>query len=40
MKKALIVTASVVVGYVVFLKISEVVQRQATWHSVADPLQQ
>ena len=39
MKKALIVVAAAVAGYAVFLKVSEIVQRQAAWHSVADPIE-
>ena len=38
MKKALIITASVVAGYVVFFKVAQTVERYATWHSVADPV--
>lgn len=38
MKKAFVIVASIVAGYLAFLKISETVQRQGTWHSVADPL--
>ena len=39
MKKAVIVVASIAAAYAVFLKVSEIAQRQATWHSVADPIQ-
>ncbi len=39
MKKAVVLIASAVIGYALFLKISEVVQSQSMWHSVADPLQ-
>ena len=39
MKKALIILAAGVAGYAVFLKVSEIAQRQATWHAVADPIE-
>ncbi len=39
MKKAVILIASAVIGHALFLKVSEVVQSQSMWHSVADPLQ-
>ncbi|MCI5826525.1 MAG: DLW-39 family protein [Arcanobacterium sp.] len=40
MKKAAVFLVAAAAGYVVFLKVSELVQRQGTWHSVADPLEE
>ncbi|MFY9263039.1 MAG: DLW-39 family protein [Arcanobacterium sp.] len=39
MKKFIIGSLAVVGGYAAFLKVTELVHRQATWHQVTDPVE-
>ncbi|USR79426.1 DLW-39 family protein [Arcanobacterium pinnipediorum] len=39
MKKFVLVSLAIVGGYALFLKASQTMQLQATWNSVADPVE-